>query len=381
MTVSRRSFFFGAASLCFSFSRGRQAIASALTREDESCALIPRWSPPLALEMPLPAAGSWITPTECFYVFNHGEPFDIAAENWSMAVSGAVDRSVKLSLSDLHRLPQREVINTLECAGNGRVFFKPEVAGVQWERGAVGNATFCGPPLSDVLKLARLRKEARHIAFTGTEAVSQASQAFVRSIPLEKALDPNTILAMTMNGRPLSLAHGFPIRALVPGWIGAASVKRVSQIVVLEGESQGDFMQHAYRLPLDSHAGAEPQRDASVALTSLPLKSIITQISAPRTSHRSISVSGAAWAGESGISEVEVSTDSGKSWGTARLRRHSHKYAWTLWEYQWTPLQRGQLAILARATDTARKTQPEKPQWNPRGYLWNGFDHAQIMVE
>ncbi|HEY6352639.1 MAG TPA: sulfite oxidase [Candidatus Angelobacter sp.] len=331
--------------------------------------------------MPLSAASSWITPINCFYVFNHQELFDIAAGDWSIAVSGTVGRFLKLSLLDLSQLRQREVTNTLECAGNGRAFFRPEVAGVQWERGAVGNATFCGPPLSDVLKLARLRKEARHVAFTGTDGFSQASRLFVRSIPLEKALDPNTILAMNMNGRPLSRAHGFPVRALVPGWIGAASVKRVSQIVVLEEEAKGDFMQDAYRLPLDSHAAAAPQRDPSVALTSLPLKSIIAQISAPRTPHWSITISGAAWGGELGISKVEVSTDFGKNWRKARLRRHGAKYAWTFWEYQWTPLRRGQFTIFARATDTAGTTQMETPKWNPRGYLWNGFDRVQIVVE
>lgn len=302
-------------------------------------------------------------------------------ENWSIAVDGAVDRSMKLSLSDLRQLPEREVTNTLECAGNGRAFFKPEVDGVQWERGAVGNATFSGPSLREVLKMARLQKHARHVAFEGTEAVSPASQTFLRSIPLEKALDLDTILALSMNGRPLSQAHGFPVRALVPGWIGAASVKRVSRMIVMEEEAGGEFMQSAYRLPLDSPAQEAPRSGASVAITSLPVKSVIMQISAPRTTRHSIVVSGAAWAGESGISTVEVSTDGGKSWGTARLRRHVAKYAWTFWDYQWRPSQRGQFTILSKATDTAGTTQPETPKWNPRGYLWNGFDRAQINVE
>lgn len=381
MTFSRRSFVLAGASLCLHLSSGGRAFASLLAGDNASCALVPRWSPPLALETPPQSAGPWITPTECFYVFNHQEVSTMDAENWSITIDGAVDRSVKLSLSELRHLPQRQVTNTLECAGNGRAFFKPEVDGVQWQRGAVGNATFSGPSLREVLKLARLQKHARHVAFTGTEAVSPASNTFLRSIPIEKALDSDTILALSMNGRPLDQAHGFPVRALVPGWIGAASVKRVSRMIVLEEEAAGEFMQSAYRLPMDPPGGEEVHRAASVAITSLPVKSMIMQISAPRTTRHAIEVSGAAWAGESGISKVEVSTDAGKSWGAARLRRHKAKYAWTLWEYQWRPLQRGQFTIFSRAIDTAGRTQPETPKWNPRGYLWNGLDRAQIIVE
>jgi DMSO/TMAO reductase YedYZ molybdopterin-dependent catalytic subunit len=351
--------------------------------EDGPRRLIPRWSPPLALEMPIDGTTLWITPAECFYVLNRAVPFGINAEKWSLTVAGEVDHPLRLTLAALNRLEQVEVINTLECAGNGRAFFEPQVSGIPWRRGAVGNAVFRGPRLCNVLKHARIRDRAKHVEFTGIDDFRDPKLRFSRSVPLEKALDPDTILATSMNGVALSPEHGFPVRALVPGWIGAASVKRVGAIHLLAHEAQGEFMQDAYRLPLDT--GLTPltntKPEASVALTSLRVKSVITKIAETGQVGQPIMVYGAAWAGESGISKVEVSADSGETWHRAALQPAAARYAWRFWQYSWTPVRSGQYRITAKATDTEGRTQPGRPKWNPRGYLWNGVDFAFVRID
>lgn len=384
MTISRRDFLMGAGGVCAALMRTRSPSRGTMpaTVEDVPCRLIPRWSPPLAWEMPIDGATSWITPAECFYVLNRAVPPGTNAEKWSLTIAGEVDYPLRLTLKALNRLEQVEVINTLECAGNGRAFFEPQVSGIPWQRGAVGNAVFRGPRLRDVLQHARIRGLAKHVAFIGIDDFQDPKLRFSRSVPLEKALDPDTILATSMNGVALSPEHGFPVRALVPGWIGAASVKRVGAIHMLAHEAPGEFMQDAYRLPFD--AGLTPftntKPEATVALTSLRVKSVITKIPETGQVGQPIMVSGAAWAGECGIFKVEVSPDSGESWHRAALQPVAAKYAWRFWQHSWTPVRSGQYRIAARAIDTESRTQPARPKWNPRGYLWNGVDCAFVRI-
>jgi DMSO/TMAO reductase YedYZ molybdopterin-dependent catalytic subunit len=381
MTVSRRDFLAAAIGGSLGAFHNLQFNNSGMRTDAESCQLIPRWSPPLALETPIAGATTWITPIECFYVFDHAALSHVNSQSWNVTISGEVERPLRLSLAELQRLEQADVTNTLECAGNGRALFTPTVSGIQWQRGAVGNATFRGPRLAALLASAKIGSKAKHVAFSGIDVSSQSNPRFIRSVPIKKALDPNTILATTMNGQPLSQEHGFPIRAVVPGWIGAASVKRVSQISILSHEADGEFMQRGYRLPINTKDGTTAHPAASVALTSLRVKSMITRVSMPRVSLLPITISGAAWAGDSGISRVDVSTDAGENWDATELHRHNHKYAWTFWDYTWVPQKKGQFRISVKATDTDGRTQPETPAWNPRGYMWNGIDHVQVTVE
>jgi sulfite oxidase len=380
MTISRREFLLESVIGGFLLLKDLRSSALRIVPEHENCSLIPRWSKQIAMETPLPALSSWITPPECFYVFNHVDLIALDFQ-WSLLISGEVERPLKLALTDLSRFGQVDVTNTLECAGNGRTFFRPRSPGVQWERGAVSNAIFSGPRLREILEASRVRKTAKHIAFTGTDTLSSSKPRFIRSIPVEKAFDPDTILATRMNGNVLSLEHGFPIRALIPGWIGAASVKRLGEIRVLAHEAEGEFMQQAYRLASNIEESNRSQPASSIALTTLQVKSIIVHIANSQAGLAPVLVSGMAWAGESAISKVEVSTDSGSTWHPASLQRQNAKWAWTIWKYSWTPPQKGTFRISARATDSAGHIQPETPKWNPRGYLWNGIDHRQITIE
>jgi sulfite oxidase len=338
----------------------------------------------LDLEMPMEFLNSWITPVPHFFVRNHMfEPTTLDAAEWRLTIGGEVEKPLTLSLGDLRKLQPHSVTNTLECAGNGRGFHNPLVPGVQWQRGAVGTARFSGPRLHDLLARAGVKPAGRHVMFRGLDEAPGKVPQFIRSVPIEKAMDSDTLIAVQMNGSPLTKHHGFPARALVPGWIGAASCKWLTEIKVLDKEFEGNFMKPGYRLPnkpVEPGAAVNPEETHPV--TSLPVKSIIASPeSDAKLRSRQISIRGAAWAGEDEIAKVEVSTDSGASWSPAVLRADRAKYAWRLWSYSWKPAKSGEYVILSRATDTQGRVQPEKAAWNPSGYLYNAIDQVKVHVQ
>ena len=334
----------------------------------------------LNLEMPVRLLDTWLTPVELFYVRNHLTQPRVNLPEWRLRVSGEVN-PFELTFADLEKLPQATVTNTLECAGNGRTFYRPRVRGTEWTRGAVGTATFTGPRLADVLHRAGVKAGGKHVAFDGLDEPSGKVPDFIRSIPIEKAMHPDTLLATMMNGAPLTPEHGFPVRALVPGWIGAASVKWLAEVRVLDRELDGHFMK-AYRLPKRPVAPGEPvSPEEMAAMTALDVKSIIARPGdGSRWKLGPLHITGAAWAGEADIVRVDVSTDFGRTWQPADLRREQAKYAWRLWDFTWTPPATGCYVLLSRATDSAGRTQPLLPSWNPGGYFWNVIDQVRIHV-
>src|SRR5438445_3125315 len=337
-------------------------------------------------EMPVSFLDSWITPTEHFFVRNNEHMPQVNLAGWKLSITGEVARPMTLPMAELLKMEPRRVTNTLECAGNGRGFFEPRIAGVPWTRGGVGNAIFRGPSLGALLHLAGAKETARHVAFRGV-AVSSPDPPFTRSIPMDKALDPDTIVATEMNGSPLTPEHGYPARALVPGWIGSASIKWLTEIRVLTRELEGYFMDSAYRLPADSSARAAGNTNVAAGkqrgsvITSLPVKSIIASPADGAVINAApVRVSGAAWAGTSTVSRVEISTDAGESWQPAALRSEHARYAWRLWDFEWKPREEGTYVILSRATDNRGRSQPLEMQWNPGGYLWNAADRVRVTV-
>ncbi len=326
---------------------------------------------------------SWITPVGLFFVRNHmSEPVTLDAADWQLKIAGEVEHPVTLTLPDLRRMEQATVINTLECAGNGRSFQRPRVPGVQWERGAVGNARYSGVRMRDILNRAGVKPTGKHVAFFGLDEPPSNVPKFVRSIPIEKALDPDTLVATQMNGAPLLKHHGFPARALVPGWIGAASAKWLAEIRVLPREFEGNFMKPGYTMPNSPIApGSDVKPEDSAAITSLGVKSIITHpADGGSVSGKSVRVSGAAWAGEAQVASVDLSVDGGKTWVAARLGPEHAKYAWRFWEYVWKPSGRGEFEILSRARDNKGNVQPLEGRWNPSGYLFNAADRVKVHV-
>jgi sulfite oxidase len=335
------------------------------------------------LETPVEYFNTWLTPVPHFFVRNHMyEPVQLDAHEWRLSVGGEVEKPITLSLAELSKLETHSVVNTLECAGNGRSLHRPQVPGVQWGKGAVSTARFAGPRLRDVLQRAAVKPTGKHVMFRGLDEVPGKVPPFIRSIPIEKALDADTLIATHMNGQPLTKHHGFPARALAPGWIGAASCKWVTEIKLLDAEFAGNFMSPAYRFPNQPvKPGDAVKPEDTHPLTALSVKSVIAGPSDGATVNSGkVFVHGAAWAGEADITKVEISTDNGATWNPAKLGHDQAHYAWRLWSYDWKAAKSGDYTILSRATDTQGRTQPSTPAWNPSGYLYNAIDQVKIHV-
>jgi sulfite oxidase len=335
------------------------------------------------LETPVEYFNTWLTPVPHFFVRNHmHEPIELDAQEWRLSIGGEVDKPITLTLADLSRLETHSVVNTLECAGNGRSLHRPQVPGIQWGKGAVSTARFSGPRLRDVLQRAGVKSRGKHVMFRGLDEVPGKVPPFIRSIPIEKALDADTLVATHMNGSPLTKHHGFPARALVPGWIGAASCKWLTELKVLDAEFVGNFMSPGYRLPNQPiKPGDAVKPEDTHPVTALSVKSVISGPSDGailKPGH--VTVHGAAWAGEADIAKVEVSIDGGASWTPAKLGHDQAHYAWRLWSCDWKPGKSGDYTILSRATDTQGRTQPATAVWNPSGYLYNAVDQVKVHV-
>ena len=334
------------------------------------------------LETPVEYFNTWITPVPHFFVRNHmHEPSELNADDWRLTVGGEVEKPFALTLAELSKFETHSVVNTLECAGNGRSLHRPQVPGVQWGKGAVSTARFSGPRLRDMLQRAAVKSTGKHIMFRGLDEVPGKVPPFIRSIPIEKALDSDTLIATHMNGAPLTKHHGFPARALVPGWIGAASCKWLTEIKILDSEFAGNFMSPAYRFPNQpGKPGDAVKPEDTHPLTALSVKSVISgPLDGASLKSGRIAVHGAAWAGEGDIVKVEISTDGGTSWNPAALGHEQAHYAWRLWSYEWKA-KSGEYNILSRATDSLGRTQPATPVWNPSGYLYNAADQVKIHV-
>jgi DMSO/TMAO reductase YedYZ molybdopterin-dependent catalytic subunit len=335
------------------------------------------------LETPVEYFNTWLTPVPHFFVRNHMyEPVQLDAPDWRLSVGGEVEKPLILSLAELSKLETHSVVNTLECAGNGRSLHRPQVPGIQWGKGAVSTARFSGPRLRDVLERAGVKPTGKHVMFRGLDEVPGKVPPFIRSIPIEKALNSDTLIATHMNGSPLTKHHGYPARALVPGWIGAASCKWLTEIKLLDAEFVGNFMNPAYRFPNQPvQPGDAVKPEDTHALTALSVKSVIAGPSdGASLKVGKVAVHGAAWAGEADITKVEISTDGGTMWNPAKLGHEQAHYAWRLWSYDWKATKSGDYIILVRATDSRGRTQPSTPVWNPSGYLYNAVDQVKIRV-
>jgi sulfite oxidase len=310
---------------------------------------------PEDLETPANYFDTWLTPNDAFFVRQHLPRPQIEEANFRVSLEGRVSKPLELTVVDLRNLPQFTVPATLECTGNGRGFYRPRVPGVQWGRGAIGNAEWTGPRLSDVLKLAGADVNATYVTVNGADTGVAKTPDFIRSFPMKKALHPATLLALKMNGESIPDLHGFPVRLIVPGWDGTSWVKWVTTLSIASEPDEGFYMNPAYRFP--KHPGP-PGAAASpadlVVIEGMPVKSCITGPSdQARIAVGSTSIRGIAWAGEEQIVRVQVSMDGGRRWGHAQLSPQNLPFAWRLWSINWTPTQPGYYTIMSRATDSA----------------------------
>ena len=346
--------------------------------------LLARSVRPPDFETPVALLDSYITPNEHFYVRSHlPVPAQLDAATWALKIGGEVNSPVSLSIDEIKKLPAVTITMTLECAGNGRAFFDPAVAGIQWEKGAVGTARFTGARMANVLKRVGVKTTARNVEMHAADRPPGTMPAFVRQVPMAKAMHPDTLLAYDMNGQPIPAVHGFPLRAIIPGWEGAYSIKWLTSLNVLDKDSDSFWVATGYRYPTKRVApGAAVDAKDMAPLIGLAVKSLITR---PATGASlpvgKVPVAGFAWAGENDITKVDVSIDNGATWQAARLTGEQAKYAWRRFEHEFAAAKPESVLILSRATDSKNNIQPAVSQWNPSGYLWNQYDSVRIDIK
>ena len=343
---------------------------------------------PLCAEPHLADLDSWVTPTDRFFIRGHFPIPQIDRSTWRLSIGGLVGRPCTLRYEDLRQGPTFEQVVTMECAGNSRSAIAPRPRGVRWDHGAVGNARWSGIPLAEVLQHAGgPAPGARYVVLEGADHGMEEEVPeeihYAMSLPLEKALDPGTLIAFEMNGEPLTAAHGFPARAIVPDWYGMASVKWIHRIEVLDHEFEGFFRTGSYVYIPEG----EPLEGAKTPVTELQVKSLITW--PPEGSRLAAGphvVRGVAWSGGSPISKVELSTAppgelaNPSSWSEARLLPPRERHAWVRWEWPTLLDRSGYLVLRARATDERGSVQPLHARWNYRGVATNSIHPVTILV-
>lgn len=333
---------------------------------------------------------SLLTPRELFFVRNHGSIPGVDPTSYRLSVTGRVQKPLELSLDDLRTgFPRHTLLATLQCTGNRRgemSALAPTAGRVQWAAQAIGNAAWSGVSLGEVLRAAGIEAGARHVAFLGRDEVEEEGEnvGFGGSVPRDKALSPEVLLAFEMNGEPLPPAHGFPLRVVVPGYIGARSVKWLSQISAQTAPSSNFFQARYYKLFPPGVRRETVDWTRGLMLGETAVNSAICRPQEGQTLPAGrVLVQGYAVAGGGRLVErVDVSADDGEAWVTADLSADPHPWTWRFWEAQLT-LPAGAHQIVARAWDSAAQTQPEyaKKIWNFMRYANNAWHRVNIRVK
>jgi DMSO/TMAO reductase YedYZ molybdopterin-dependent catalytic subunit len=358
-----------------------------LARFPEKAELILLTSRPPQLETPLRYFKELLTPNEALFVRWHlsNIPTSVDLAEWRLKISGNVEREIHLSMDDLLRFEKAGYTAVIQCSGNGRSFFDPRVVGGEWGNGAMGNVTWTGARLKDILNKAGLKRGAVDISFDGLDkGPLPGVPDFVKSLPVDKATEDDIIVAYEMNGQPLPMLNGFPARLIVPGWYATYWVKCLSEVTVLAQPFEGFWVKSAYRIP-DTPCGCVAPGTSpakTVPISRMTTRSLIID-PAEGTSlkmNNSVTIMGIAFSGGYSIREVTVSVDGGKTWKEAELGKDMGRYAWVQWLFQWKPERKGQHTLMARATNSIGESQPFEGLWNPAGYLWNKIEETDVVV-
>jgi sulfite oxidase len=331
---------------------------------------------------------SFLTPNACFFVRNHGDVPHVDREPYRLAIGGLVKKPMKISLDELQRLPKVAVKATLQCAGNRReemMAVRPIPNELGWGNEAVSTAEWKGVPLRDILAAVEPQPAAKHVAFSGLDEAERHGHRFNfgGSIPLDKALASEVLLAYEMNGEPLPAVHGAPLRVVVPGYIGARSVKWLSTITLQEEPSDNYFQAVAYRLFPQNVDSTNVDWDTGLMLGPFNVNSLIlAPVEGETLAAGPVIVRGMAYGGEREIARAEVSVDGGRTWTVAELGPDRARWAWRFWEAR-LDLSAGNHEIVCRAWDTAAQTQPEHPAlvWNFKGYMNNSWHRVRIVCQ
>ena len=335
---------------------------------------------PLNCETSIPAlVGGVVMPNARFYMRNNFHMPNLDAATFRLAIGGLVERSQSFTIRDLQNMRSKTQVVTLECAGNGRALFDRPTEGEKWGLGAVSTAEWTGVPLVEILDRAGVRQEVKDVLFRGADggAVEGRSESmrFERSLRIDDARDSDVLLAYAMNGEPLPVEHGYPLRLIVPRWYAVASVKWLTEIELIDraftGHYQGD--KYRYEWERDGRIVSEP-------VTLQRVRALITEPS-PQTEVGAgeLAIRGVAWSGAAPIARIDVSVNGG-DWQEARLVSERNRYSWQWWELMTRVEKSEHLVLRARATDLAGRTQPERAEWNRLGYGNNAIQEVPIRV-
>lgn len=382
----------GAAALLDSCKRGAvlpeiPSDGRALVRFPEKTEMILLTDRPPQLETPLHYFRQDLTPNEAFFVRWHLEaiPTSVDPGTFRLNVSGHVKQPLQLSMGELRsQFEPVSIIAVNQCSGNSRSFFEPRVPGGQWKNGAAGNAKWTGASLKSILDRARVNAGAADVSFNGLDAAPLPSVSdFLKALSIDHARDGEVMVAYAMNDQPLPMLNGFPLRLVVPGWYGTYWVKALSDITVLREAFSNFWTDKAYRIPNAPNGTESPQNLAkdTVPITRFNVRSIFVRPEPGETVHFGVptELQGVAFDSGYGIAKVEVSTDDGRTWSDARLDPELGKYSWRRWRASWTPRNRGQYRLMARATNAIGETQ-STAQWNRSGFMWNVIEHIDVTA-
>jgi DMSO/TMAO reductase YedYZ molybdopterin-dependent catalytic subunit len=348
---------------------------------------------PLVAETPESLLNDDTTPTAKFFIRNNGHIPEESKQGdaWSFKVEGEVERPQTLSVAELKsRFTSLTLRMVMECGGNGRSFFQPSARGNPWTNGGAGCAEWTGVRLEDVLKAAGLKESAKFTGHYGADphlSGDTSKDAISRGMPIEKALEPHTMLVWAMNGEPLPNIHGGPLRLIVPGWPGSLSSKWLTRVLVRkdphDGQGMGGTSYRVPTIPIVPGSNVDGKTNF-VDLTSMPTRSIIT---APANGTRlpagtrQLPIRGAAWAGDFEVARVEVSFDAGQRWQTVQMARPRNRYDWVRWTGTLALPSDGYFELWVRATDSRGVAQPHAAtNWNPQGYGANPFHRIAVLV-
>jgi DMSO/TMAO reductase YedYZ molybdopterin-dependent catalytic subunit len=341
--------------------------------------LIHRTDPPNGETRISDLTGGAVVPSDRFYLRNHFDIPILDGERYRLSVGGLVEHPLELSLRELHNLPSESHVVTLECAGNGRSLFKPVPSGEPWGLGAASTAEWTGVPLVEVLDRAGVRSGATEVIFRGADSGRvpdvDSPIRFERSLGLDQIRDSGALLAYAMNGEPLPVSHGYPLRLIMPNWYAVASVKWLTDIVVTNRPSDGFYQadRYWYEWIRDGREEREP-------VTFLNVRALITAPTSGMSIQRGqTAIRGVAWSGAANIAKVDVSLDGGP-WQEARLIGEPRRGAWQGWELPTSLERAGPLVVRARATDMAGRTQPDQAEWNRLGYGNNSVHVVEADV-
>jgi len=371
----------------FAFPGGNGARPLAKDFPQKGTMVLQRSRPPL-LETPFTDFDSGVfTPNEKFFVRWHWSviPTEIDPAAYRLKVHGQVERELSLSLSELAGFERIEIAAVNQCSGNSRGFFEPRVPGAQWGNGGMGNARWAGVRLRDVLDKAGVKAGAVAVRFSGLDQPTVSEGPWFRkSLAIDRARRPEVIIATTMNGKPLPMLNGYPIRLVVPGWYSTYWIKTLNDIELLDAPDDNYWMKTAYLIPDTPRADIKP---GQAGVTMVPInrmvpRSFITSLGAgvKLKARSNVTIRGLAMGGDCGVAKVEVSADGGQSWSDAKLGRDEGPYSFRQWTAKIAVPGLGDATLAVRCTNTKGEAQPDKANWNPSGFMRNVVERLPVTV-